>query len=37
MLHLGPLHPIESAITVILALAPFIILGVVVLIARKRD
>lgn len=29
-LHLGPLHPVEKAVTLVLAFGPFLVLGVVI-------
>lgn len=37
VLHLGPLHPVEQALTLALAFGPFLVLGVVVLVRRRRD
>lgn len=36
-LHLGPLHPVEQALTLLLAFGPFVLLGVVVLVRRRQD
>jgi hypothetical protein len=36
-LHLGPLHPAEQALTLVLAFGPFVVLGIVVLARRRRD
>lgn len=36
-LHLGALHPIEQALTVVLAFGPFVVLGAVVLHRRRQD
>ncbi len=35
--HLGALHPIEQALTVVLAFGPFLVLGAVVFAQRRRD
>ncbi|WP_183098774.1 hypothetical protein [Nocardioides pelophilus] len=35
--HLGTLHPIEQALTVVLAFGPFVLLGIVVLVRRRQD
>lgn len=35
--HLGPLHPIEQALTIALAFGPFVVLGIVVAVMRRRD
>lgn len=37
LLHLGSLHPIEQALTLLLAFGPFVLLGVVVLVRRRQD
>ena len=36
-LHLGALHPIEQALTLLLAFGPFVVLGVVVWLRRRED
>lgn len=36
-LHLGPVHPIEQALTLVLAFGPFLVLGVVVVVRRRAD
>ena len=36
-LHLGPVHPIEQALTLVLAFGPFVVLGVVVVVRRRAD
>ena len=36
-LHLGSLHPIEQALTLVLAFGPFVVLGIVVLVRRRHD
>lgn len=36
-LHLGALHPIEQALTIVLAFGPFVLLGVVVWLRRRED
>lgn len=35
--HLGPLHPAEQALTLALAFGPFVVLGVVIALRRRRD
>jgi cytochrome c-type biogenesis protein CcmH/NrfF len=35
--HLGTLHPVEQALTVLLAFGPFLVLGVVVVVRRRQD
>lgn len=36
-LHLGALHPVEQALTLLLAFGPFLVLGVVILVRRRQD
>lgn len=36
-LHLGAMHPLEQALTLLLAFGPFLVLGVVVLLRRRAD
>jgi hypothetical protein len=36
-LHLGPLHPVEQALTLALAFGPFVVLGIVVVLRRRAD
>lgn len=36
-LHLGALHPVEQALTLALAFGPFVVLGIVVAVLRRRD
>lgn len=36
-LHLGALHPLEQALTLILAFGPFLVLGVVIVLRRRKD
>lgn len=36
-LHMGQLHPFEQLIVLVLAFGPFVILGVVVFVVRRRD
>jgi hypothetical protein len=36
-LHLGADHPLETALVLLLAFGPFIILGIVVVAMRRRD
>lgn len=36
-LHLGPLHPVEQALTLLLAFGPFVVLAVVVVVRRRQD
>ncbi len=35
--HLGGLHPFENALVLAIAFGPFIVLGVVVAVLRRRD
>jgi cytochrome c-type biogenesis protein CcmH/NrfF len=35
--HLGALHPWEQALTIVLAFGPFLLLGVVIVIQRRKD
>jgi Na+-translocating ferredoxin:NAD+ oxidoreductase RnfE subunit len=35
--HLGPLHPAEQALTLALAFGPFVVLGIVIALRRRRD
>ena len=36
-LHLGGLHPVETLFVALLAFGPFVALGVVVYLQRRRD
>ena len=36
-LHLGALHPLEQALTLVLAFGPFVLLAVVVVVRRRQD
>ena len=36
-LHLGSLHPVEQAVTIVLAVGPFIVLGGVIWWRRRQD
>ncbi|KQT89345.1 hypothetical protein ASG49_16335 [Marmoricola sp. Leaf446] len=36
-LHLGPLHPAEQLLTLLLAFGPFVLLGVTIWLSRRRD
>ena len=36
-LHLGGLHPYERALVLAIAFGPFVVLGVVVAVLRRRD
>ena len=35
-LHLGALHPAEQALTLALAFGPFLVLGIVIVLRRRR-
>jgi hypothetical protein len=35
--HLGGLHPYEQALVLAIAFGPFVVLGVVVAVVRRRD
>ncbi len=35
--HLGPLHPVEQALTLLLAFGPFVLLALVVVVRRRQD
>jgi hypothetical protein len=36
-LHLGPLHPVEQALTLLLAFGPFVLLALAVVVRRRQD
>ena len=36
-LHLGPLHPVEQWLTLILAFGPFLVLALVIVVRRRQD
>jgi hypothetical protein len=36
-LHLGSLHPVEQLLVYALAFGPFLLLGAVVVVRRRRD
>jgi hypothetical protein len=36
-LHLGGLHPFERALVILVAFGPFVVLGIVVYVVRRRD
>ena len=36
-LHLGSLHPVEQALTIVLAFGPFLLLGIVILVRRRQE
>ena len=35
--HLGALHPVEQALTLVLAFGPFLVLGAVAVVRRRRE
>jgi hypothetical protein len=35
--HMGALHPMEQALTLLLAFGPFAVLGVVIAVRRRAD
>jgi hypothetical protein len=35
-LHLGPLHPVEQVLILVLAFGPFVLLAVTIWISRRR-
>ena len=37
LLHLGPLHPVERILTLLLAFGPFLLLALVIWITRRRN
>jgi hypothetical protein len=37
LLHLGGLHPLEKILVGVVAFGPFVVLGIVVHVLRKRD
>lgn len=36
-LHLGPLHPVEQWLTLLLAFGPFVLLAIVIVVRRHHD
>ena len=36
LLHLGPLHPAEQALTLVLAFGPLLLLAVTIWVTRRR-
>ena len=36
-LHMGALHPVEQALTIVLAFGPFVLLGIVMWRRRRED
>ncbi|MET0837602.1 MAG: hypothetical protein ABWY19_02390 [Marmoricola sp.] len=37
LLHLGPLHPAERILTLLLAFGPFVLLALTIWITRRRN
>ena len=37
LLHLGGLHPFETALTLVLAFGPFLLLAAVIIVRRRQD
>jgi hypothetical protein len=37
LLHLGPLHPVERILTLVLAFGPFVLLALTIWITRRRN
>jgi hypothetical protein len=37
LLHLGPLHPFERVLTLVLAFGPFVLLAVTIWVTRRRN
>lgn len=37
VMHLGALHPVEQLLVVLIAFGPFVVLGFVVHVLRRRD
>jgi hypothetical protein len=35
--HLGPVHAAEQVLTLVLAIAPFVVLGIVVVVRRRSE
>ncbi|WP_182380045.1 hypothetical protein [Nocardioides sp. WS12] len=35
--HLGTLHPMEQALTIVLAFGPFVVLGIVIAFRRRAE
>ncbi|GAA4808270.1 hypothetical protein ACFQ0K_02785 [Nocardioides caeni] len=36
-LHLGALHPVEQAATMVLAFGPFVVLGIVIALRKRAE
>ncbi len=37
LLHLGPLHPVEKIVTLLLAFGPFVLLALTIWLSRRRS
>ena len=37
LLHLGPLHPVEKILTLVLAFGPFLLLALTIWVSRRRN
>ena len=37
VLHMGPLHPVETVLTLLLAFGPLVLLAVTIWISRRRN
>ncbi len=37
LLHLGPLHPVERLLTLVLAFGPFVLLALTIWVVRRRN
>jgi hypothetical protein len=37
LLHLGPLHPVERILTLLLAFGPFVLLALTIWVTRRRS
>ena len=35
--HMGSLHPVEKALTFLLAFGPFVVLAIVIVVRRRQD
>jgi hypothetical protein len=35
--HMGALHPVEQAMTLLLAFGPFVVLGIVIVVRRRGE
>jgi len=36
-MHLGSMHPYEQVLTFVLAIGPFVVLGIVIAVRRRMD